>query len=106
MIHELKTLPQYFDAIREGTKIFEVRRNDRNYRVGDILALNEYANGEYTGRSCVVWVDYILLNSEYSKEGYVIMSIKPCTLTQSFETDYRVPIVYSCPGSLEVSGDE
>lgn len=37
--HELKTLPRYWDAIADGRKTFEVRRNDRAFQTGDILAL-------------------------------------------------------------------
>ena len=41
MIHELKTLPEYFEAVRKGDKTFELREDDRNFKVGDYLALNE-----------------------------------------------------------------
>ena len=53
MIHELKTLPIYFEEVIEGRKSFEVRKNDRNFKVGDMLALNEYdaEKKEYTGNS-------------------------------------------------------
>jgi ASC-1-like (ASCH) protein len=42
MIHELKIDPEYFAAVRNGEKQFELRRNDRNFSIGDYLALNEY----------------------------------------------------------------
>ena len=29
MIHELKTLPEYFEAVIKGEKLFEVRKFDR-----------------------------------------------------------------------------
>lgn len=48
--HHLKTFPEYFNAVENGTKPFEVRKNDRNYQVGDTLHLQEYSNGAYTGR--------------------------------------------------------
>ena len=80
MIHELKTLPIYFEEVIEGRKSFEVRKNDRNFKVGDMLALNEYdaEKKEYTGNSCLVYVDYILKDENYCKNGFVIMAIKPC----------------------------
>lgn len=37
MVHELKLQLQFCDAVNKGTKPFEVRRNDRNYQVGDII---------------------------------------------------------------------
>ena len=36
-IHELKTLPEYFDAVFMGKKNFEIRKNDRDYKVGDYV---------------------------------------------------------------------
>lgn len=30
-IHELKILPEYFEAVVSGDKRFEIRKNDRNY---------------------------------------------------------------------------
>lgn len=33
--HRLKVFVKYADAIMDGTKTFEVRKNDRGYEVGD-----------------------------------------------------------------------
>lgn len=33
--YRLKVLVKYADAIMNGTKTFEVRKNDRGYEVGD-----------------------------------------------------------------------
>lgn len=84
MIHELKTLPEYFEAIIKGEKLFEIRKNDRFFQVGDLLALNEFdvKNVSYTGRSCIVYIDYILNNEEFCKSGFVVMSIKPCLIAK------------------------
>lgn len=40
--HHLKTWPYYWDAIETGAKTFEIRRNDRDYHVGDILVLHRW----------------------------------------------------------------
>ena len=37
--HELKCHPHFFAAIAAGKKTFEIRRNDRDYRIGDMLNL-------------------------------------------------------------------
>lgn len=101
MIHELKTLPEYFEAVIKGEKLFEVRKFDRPFQKDDMLALNEYdkATQSYTGRSCLVYVDYILANDDYCKSGYVIMSIKPCDALKSEapSTMYKMGADYSVP---------
>lgn len=35
--HELKIKQEYWDAIRSGIKPFEIRKNDRDFQVGDIV---------------------------------------------------------------------
>lgn len=78
MIYKLKTLRGYFQAIQVGRKTFEVRFNDRNFKLGDDLLLQEFDNKtkEYSGNEVLCHITYILDNPEYVKEGYVIMSIK------------------------------
>lgn len=80
MIHALKIEPYFFNKVLSGEKTFEIRENDRNFMTGDLLALNEYdpEKQEYTGRSCLVYVDFALTDPKYVREGFVIMSIKPC----------------------------
>ena len=36
-LHTLKILPKYYVAIINGEKTFELRKNDRDYRVGDLI---------------------------------------------------------------------
>lgn len=42
MDHELKIIPPFYDDVKSGVKTFEVRRNDRNFQVGDLLHLKEW----------------------------------------------------------------
>lgn len=73
-IHELKILPEYFEAVVSGNKRFEIRKNDRNYQKGDILRLNEYQDGQYTGDVHVAEITYI---TDYAQQdGYVVLGIK------------------------------
>jgi predicted transcriptional regulator len=52
MTHELKIWPQHFAAVVSGVKKYEVRRNDRVYKVGDEIHLREWdpEPATYTGR--------------------------------------------------------
>ncbi len=72
-IHELKTEPQFFHAIIAGLKTFEIRFNDRNFKVGDELRLREYDTDHYTGREIFRIVTY--LTDFMQCEGYVVMSL-------------------------------
>lgn len=75
MIHELKILPEYFDDVKHGNKRFELRKDDREYKVNDIIVLREFSDGEYTGRKFVSLIKYILRNCpEYGlMDGYCIL---------------------------------
>lgn len=78
MTHKLKTVNPYFDAVWNGEKTFEVRKDDRGFCVGDQLYLQEYdaANNRYLTRSIWVVVTYILKDKPFVPDGYVIMGIK------------------------------
>lgn len=71
--HELKILPKYFSEVLGRVKNFEVRKNDRNYAVGDTLLLREWDGTAFTGRHLLRRVGYILSDPEYVKEGYVVL---------------------------------
>lgn len=77
-IHELKIMPEYFEAVLKGIKKFELRHYDRNYKVKDILVLKEWKNGGFTGRKKKVTISYILKNvSQFGlKDGYAILGWK------------------------------
>lgn len=77
-IHELKINPKYFDDVKSGRKRFEIRKDDRDYKVGDLIILKEYENGHYTGREikCLT-IRYILRDAaEYGlMDGYCILGL-------------------------------
>lgn len=99
MLHALKTDPSYFEDVAAGNKGFEVRKNDRPYKNGDFIALNEWKDKEYTGRFMLMKIVYILDNPQYCKEGYVILGLKPSEMRvleyyDSFKCDSRGIAVY------------
>ncbi len=42
MIHELKIWPQYYCRVADGSKTFEIRKNDRAFQSGDTVILKEW----------------------------------------------------------------
>lgn len=87
VVHELKTDADVFLLVVKGLKTFDVRRNDRDFKVGDVLLLKEteYTGEEmkkgaplrYTGRVKAVEVLYIMLGPVYGlKKGWCIMSVE------------------------------
>ena len=78
--HELKCYPIPFQAVVEGLKTFEWRRNDRDFCCGDLLELREYEQGyvyQYTGRKITVKVIYVIYGPDFGiPQGYCIMSIQ------------------------------
>ena len=68
--HDLKSWPEFFAPILDGSKKFEVRNNDRGFHKGDILNLREWDDrkGVYTGRSIKKKVTYVL---EGGGQGFI-----------------------------------
>lgn len=73
--HDLKVLPEYFGEIIAGRKTFELRKRDRDYKVGDLFILREWTEQEgYTGRTFIQAIGYILSDCEQYglMDGYCI----------------------------------
>lgn len=76
VVHDIKCAHMYFDDAMSGAKPFELRKNDRNYKVGDILHEMEYQDGSYTGREFNAKITYILQDYTGLTDGYCILGIK------------------------------
>jgi hypothetical protein len=84
--HNVKSWPALFEATLSGAKTHDMRRaHDRDYRVGDILLLQEFdpATQKYTGRELRAEITYITsaevpcaLSEGGLLPSYVILSIK------------------------------
>ena len=80
MTHILKILPRFFGEVASGQKTFEIQRDDREFRAGDILILKEWGYGpdQYkdqglTGREVGVDVLFVTnLRPAYEAVGMVI----------------------------------
>lgn len=74
--HHLKIKEIYFDAIQEGKKTCEILKNDRDFRVGDIVVLrarlgNSRVIGSDEIKARVTWVD-----TYQQQEDYVVLSFE------------------------------
>ncbi|MED1528777.1 RNA-binding protein [Bacillus pumilus] len=79
--HELKILPQYFWACKTGHKCFEIRKNDRDFKVGDLIQLREYKDGDYTGRCVLGRISFI---TDYQQQDdYVVLNFKRLRLDEA-----------------------
>jgi hypothetical protein len=79
VVHRLKTWPTYFRDVQVGKKCFEVRRADRDFKVGDVLHLEEWdpETQRYTGAVSGVEVTYILYGGQFGVEaGYVVLGVR------------------------------
>lgn len=76
MTHELKILPEYYEEVKAGNKNFELRKNDRDYKVHDTLRLRAWKDGQYLDKPSLDRViNYMLMDcKEYGlMDGYVIL---------------------------------
>ena len=77
-VHYLKIKEEYYRDVMIGLKTFELRKNDRDFQVGDILMLIKLDDkGNETDQVIRKKVTYILKDCpQYGlKEGYAILGI-------------------------------
>lgn len=74
-VHLLKIRPEFYDEVVNRTKKTEIRYNDRNYCIGDILILWLYADNEHKKSFAICRITHILDDVRYMKEGFVALSI-------------------------------
>lgn len=71
--HQIKLESEFFDDAAAGRKNFELRKNDRNYKEGDVLEMEEVKDGKKTGRKCSKRIVYMMENFEGLEDGYCIL---------------------------------
>jgi ASC-1-like (ASCH) protein len=83
--HFLKTVWPYYDEVVAGRKKFELRLNDRNYKVGDHLVLMEWKiyygedakKPELTGEMIEVRVTHVFSDGQFGiQPNFVVLSIE------------------------------
>lgn len=83
MVHELKLQQPYFDDVYFNKKEFEVRLNDRDFKIGDTLKLLEYP---FDGRQRYVLkeIKYIFQGGQHGvAEDTVILGLKDVMNSES-----------------------
>lgn len=81
--HRLKIQEQYADAVLNGTKTFEVCKNDRGYEVGDKIVFDVVTNEGYAVGAAArhplngttYRIGYILDDFEGLAQKYVALAI-------------------------------
>lgn len=78
--HDLKCWPKHFAAVRHGDKTFEIRRNDRDFAVGDQILLREFdpESCAYTGQTETRLISYLLSEEAFGVvHGFVVIGFGP-----------------------------
>lgn len=85
--HKLKTIGRYFDAIANGSKTFEIRKNDRAFQTGDELILERWEETEYGLRRsspiqlAAMKITYLLQGGQFGIEPqYCVLGFKKVRL--------------------------
>ena len=73
-VHQIRLGASFFEDACSNDKSFELRKNDRDYKKGDILELMEFADGRNTGRMVRKLVTYILEDYTGLEDGFCIMA--------------------------------
>ena len=81
MKHKLKIKECYWHEVWKGTKTFEIRKNDRNYKVGDVIHFIKVDDNGKELPSKETYNDYVITyvfqGGEYGLDkDYCVFSIK------------------------------
>ena len=71
MVHHLDILDNYYIDIQRGLKTFEIRRTNRNYKIGDTLILKN----KTTQKTISKTINYINDLSIYNINNIVILGL-------------------------------
>lgn len=80
-IHDIRIAKMYFKDYLSGHKKFELIKNDKDYKPGELLHLMEYDDGDATGvviNAAITWVEK---EKNGLKEGYCILGFEILSTT-------------------------
>jgi len=80
IVHRVKIEPRYIERLLSGQKTFEIRKNDRDYQVGDRLSMYPYyPSGTFIHHDTErrnVEADIVYMSTAYQQEGYCVLGIE------------------------------
>lgn len=81
----------YFNDVSSGLKKFELRKDDCDYQVGDILILKEWNEAiGYTGDMIKMKISYKLEEYTGLQSGYCILGLEPISEDDQDEKIYTI----------------
>lgn len=94
-VHEIKLNTEFFDDVLSGVKTFEIRKNDRGYQIGDLLAMSMHNGKSYLEKwkgfygnpqnalhetnlheADTIFARVVYISDYEQKEGYIILGIE------------------------------
>ena len=83
LTHDLKAVQPWFDALWRGIKTAELRKHDRDYRIGDLgrfrefLLADEGSGSGFTGAEVTAEITHIVTSEDgpWLAPGYCMLSL-------------------------------
>ena len=99
-LHELKILHEYLEDVDLGKKTFELRKNDRDYQVGDLIRFIDIREDDSTAKNQIepnidentlYRITYVLKDvDQYGLDrDYCILAIKKLNIKEVYDESRR-----------------
>lgn len=75
MVHIVKCIQPFFGYVWDGSKTFEIRKDDRDYQPDDVLAQREFDGRFYRDRIHTMRIGYVLRDSAFLKRNWCAFSL-------------------------------
>lgn len=100
-IHQLKIEKQHYDDLMSGKKKAELRFDDRDYQVGDIIHFKGFALSDGNVKPIVFedralklfYITHCVNSVRYLQPGYVMLSVEPIIIS-SYEYNGQINLLY------------
>ena len=80
-LHELKIKYEYLVEIARGAKTFELRKNDRDYQVGDLIHFVDIKDTKQNDKcDCDIYID----NNDLYKITYILKDVPQYGLDKDY----------------------